>query len=64
MLPDELRNGILIIKLFPEHHNVTLGSQMTAEDVVSGNKYGRTTYGWFIPSLQCEKKREEDDPYD
>lgn len=48
MLPNVLSDGALLVKLFPEQDNKTLGSQVTEEDAEAGSKDGCTFYCWFV----------------
>ncbi len=64
MLPDVLGNSVLIINLFPEHHNVTLRGQVTAEDAVARDENGCTFNGSFVLPKQIDVDRDEEDPND
>lgn len=62
MLPNVLSDGALLVKLFPEQDNKTLGSQVTEEDAEAGSKDGYTFYCWFVLPWHGEIKWEEDNP--
>lgn len=64
MFPNVLTDSILIIKLFPEQHNVTLGGQVTAEDAEARDQNSRAAYSRFVLSFQSNKDWEENDPND
>lgn len=64
MLPNVLSDGALMIKLFPEQHNITFRGQMTTKDAEAGSEDGCTLYCWLVFPCQGQINGEEDDPDD
>lgn len=59
-----LSNGVLVVDLLPEDHDVALGCQVAAEDAVAGNDDGRDFYGLLVLPKEVDINWDEDDPDD
>lgn len=64
MLPDVLGDGVLIVELLPEHHDVTLRGQVAAQDAVAGDEDGRALGGALVPPDQTDVNGDEENPND
>lgn len=64
MLPDVFGNGVLVIQLFPEHHDVALWCKMATEDAEAGDDNCRTFNCLLVLSKETGVNWDEDDPND